>query len=115
MLKLIYDILKNRHLRPYFIGQHRGECEEPIVIIKEGTQIPTLHSNRLGQKVIDIILMVPLRSYINLDPYSDKVKEALAEIDYLRKTGTETPTIVDDDKKAYTKSIEYVLIKKLEG
>lgn len=115
MIQDIYIHLKNNNLNPYFPGQHRGECEEPYVVIKEGTQIPNINTNKLGQKVIDIIIFVPLNSYIAIDPYVKKIRAALKELPYLRKTGLETPVITDDDKKAYTASIEYQIIKKLEG
>ena len=59
--------------------------------------------------------MVPNNSYVAVEPYADDIRNALKELEYLRKTGTETPVIVDDDKKAYTMSIEYLLQKKLEG
>jgi len=39
----------------------------------------------------------------------------MKELTGLRKTGNETPIIVDDTKKAYTTSIEYITQKKLEG
>ncbi|MBC8590610.1 hypothetical protein [Wansuia hejianensis] len=111
----IYTELKEKNLNPYPPGLHKGLCEEPYVVIKEGTQIPSIQSNVLGQKVIDIIVFVPLSSYIAVDPYMKKVRSALKELSYLRKTGLETPIITDDDKKAYTSSIEYVIQKKLEG
>jgi hypothetical protein len=43
-----------------------------------------------------------------------QVREALREIPSLRKTGSETPAIVDDDVRAYTASMEYIVIKRLE-
>ena len=111
----IYTKLKEKNLNPYPPGQHEGLCDEPYVVIKEGTQIPSINTNKLGQKVIDIIVFVPLNSYIAIDPYMKKVRSALKDLYYLRKTGLETPIITDDDKKAYTSSIEYVVQKKLEG
>lgn len=111
----IYTKLRDKNLNPYPPGMHKGLCEEPYVVIKEGTQIPNINTNRLGQRVIDIIIFVPLNSYIAIDPYVKKIRAALKELPYLRKTGGETPIITDDDKKAYTTSIEYVIIKKLEG
>lgn len=115
MVRNIYNHLKEKGLNPYLIGQHKGVCEEPFVIIREGTQMPSFRSRRVGQKVIDIILFGPINSYVVLIPYRENIIEALKELKCLRKTGTETQTIVDDDKKAYTTSIEYILIKKLEG
>ncbi len=111
----IYTKLKENNLNPYPPGKHKGLCEEPYVVIKEGTQIPSIQSNRLGQRVIDIIIFVPLNSYIAIDPYVKKIRAALKELPYLRKQGGETPIITDDEKEAYTMSIEYVLQKKLEG
>ncbi len=111
----IYTKLKEKNLNPFPPGQHKGKCEEPYVVIKEGTQISSINTNKLGQRVIDIIIFVPLNSYIEIDPYVKKIRAALKELPYLRKTGGETPIITDDEKEAYTMSIEYVLQKKLEG
>ena len=66
-------------------------------------------------KLIDIVLFVPLNSYIEVETYMMEIREAMKELIFLRKTGNETPIIVDDSKKAYTTSIEYQIIKKLEG
>lgn len=115
MIDTLYHHLKSEGLNPYLIGQHVGECEKPFVIIKEGTQIPSLHSRNIGQQPIDMILFLPVSSYKQVAIYRKDVIGSLKNIKHLRKTGTETPPIVDDEKKAYTMSIEYVLQKKLEG
>lgn len=115
MWKDIFDKLKEENLNPYPPGQHKGECEELYCVVKESEQIPFMQSNRLGQQAIDIIVFVPLASYIELDPYVKKIRTALKELSNLRKTGFETQAIPDSDKQAYTKSIEYTIIKKLEG
>lgn len=118
-INVVYQYLNYLHkkeegIEPFFIGQHQGLCEKPFVIIKENEQIPTLGTTKTGQKIIDFIVFVPLNSYIELEECMKKVRSTLKEITYLRKTGIETPAIVDDDKKAYTTSIEYVIQKKLE-
>lgn len=115
MMKDIYTQLKDANLNPYFIGQHEGLCRERFIVVKQGTQMASIGSNQVGQTIIDIIVFVPLNSYIELDPYMKEIRQALKELTYLRKTGLETPAITDDEKKAYTTSIEYVLQKKLEG
>ncbi|WP_313758562.1 hypothetical protein [Tissierella sp.] len=76
MWQEIYTKLKENNLNPYPPGKHKGLCEEPYVVIKEGTQIPSINSNRLGQKVIDIIVFVPLDSYIAVDIYVKKIRAA---------------------------------------
>lgn len=115
MWKIIFDKLEEEGLNPYAPGQHEGLCKKPYCVIKEGTQIPSLQSNRLGQKTIDIIVFVPINSYLSLEPYMKSIRAALKGLPNLRKTGFETPAIPDNDKKAYTASIEYVIMKKLEG
>lgn len=115
MVRDIYLHLKEKGLNPYPPGQHKGECEEPFVIVMEGTQMASIQSNRVGQRVMDFIIFVPINSYIAIDPYVKDIRQALKELSYLRKTGLETPIITDDEKKAYTTSIQYTILKKLEG
>jgi hypothetical protein len=111
----IYDCLEENGLNPYPLGKHKGECKENFCIIKEGEQIPNIRSNKIGQQIVEIIVYVPYESYLNLRLYVKEIKNVLKELKFLRKTGNETSVIVDDDKKAYTMSIEYILLKKLEG
>lgn len=115
MYKEIYLKLKEKKLNPYHIGKHEGKCKERYCVVKEGAQIPNIRSNRLGYKRIDIILFVPIGSYIEVERYKEDIKKVMKELKFLRKTGLETPVIVDDEKNAYTMSIEYQIIKKLEG
>lgn len=118
MIKDIYNKLKEDGLNPYWIGQYKGLCRENYVIVKEDIQIPSIKTNKLGQKRVDIILYIPNAtdiSYSNMSPYAKNIRSSLSELEYLRKTGHETPAITDSDKEAYTMSIEYVLQKKLEG
>lgn len=115
MIRAIYDHLKAKNLNPYFIGQHKGECTKRYCVIKENSQVPYFYSNKIGYRLIDIIVFVPLNSYIAIEPYVKEIKSTIKELKFLRKTGNETPIITDDKKKAYTTSIEYQIIKKLEG
>lgn len=118
-MKRIYEHLKgmetDENLNPYFIGQHQGECEKEFAVIRKGTQLSSIMNNKTGQQIVDIILFVPARSFIEMETYATKIRTALKELNYLRKTGLETPVIAEDEKKAYSMSIEYVLQKKLEG
>lgn len=111
----IYDKLNAKGLNAYFPGQYKGLCKDKFCIVRDRSQIPDVSSRMIGRQGIDIILFIPEGSYISIKPYADDIKEALKEIGYLRKTGFETEVVIDDEKEAYTKSIEYVLQKKLEG
>lgn len=115
MWEIIFDKLKEKGLNPYPPGKHTGLCTTPYCVVKEGNQIQSTQSNRLGQRVIDIIVFVPMNSYPAIEPYVKSIRGALKELLNLRKTGFETHIIPDKDKEAYTTSLEYVIMKKLEG
>ncbi len=115
MWKKIYLKLQEKGLNPYAPGQHEGQCMERYCVIKESSQVPFFRSNRTGYRLIDIIVFVPIASYIKVEPYVKEIKAALKELSFLRYTGNETPLITDDEVKAYTTSIEYQIIKTLEG
>ena len=47
--------------------------------------------------------------------YRLSLVKVLSELDYLKKTGLETPVIYEDDIKAYSFSIQYILMKAKGG
>lgn len=112
--KIIYDKLKLDGLNPYPPGSHKGLCDKPYCVILEATVVPSLNSNKLGQAVVEIIVYVPLNSYVKLKEFADSIKASLSSLDFLRKTGFESVVIVDDSKNAYSFSIEYSIFKRLE-
>lgn len=115
MWKAVYDHLKDKGLNPYPPGKHKGPCQASYCVIKDGLQTASIQSNRTGYSILDIIVFVPLDSYVAVGLYMKEIRTALKELTFLRKTGNETPIITDDEKKAYTTSIEYQIFKKLEG
>lgn len=111
----IYDKLREKGLNPYPPGKHVGECKERYCVIKEQTQSAYFNARSVGYRIIDIIVYVPAASYIAVAPYVAEIKGALRELPELRYTGTETPIVTDDERKAYTTSIVYQVMKRLEG
>lgn len=109
----VYEHLRDERIQVYFIGQHEGRVEKPHVTLRDGGQVPNVSTNRLGQQIVDVIILVPVGSYVQLESFKEQVKAVMAKLDWSRKTGTETPPIVDDTKKAYTASIEYIIQKTL--
>lgn len=113
MITRIYNTLKSAGLNPYWPGKHQGECRERYCVVKAGSQVPFFNSNKTGYKLIDIIVYTPISSYTQLDPYIKEIKTALKDLP-LRYAG-ETPVITDESKQAYTTSVQYQILKKLEG
>lgn len=115
MWQRIYTHLKDNGLNPFPPGQHEGICKKRYCVIRESPQVPYFNSNKIGYCLIDIIIFMPISSYIKVKPYQDRIRAALRELSFLRKTGNETPIITDNEVKAYTTSIEYQIMKRLEG
>lgn len=111
----VYDKLKDKGLNPYQPGKHKGLCEERYCVVKYGSQVHFPFTNRVGYKAIDIILYVPLDDYEDVEVYAREIRNAMKELKPIRKTGNETPPIVEDEKKAHTMSIQYQILKELEG
>lgn len=116
MWQRIFNKLRDKGLNPIPLGKHIGECKERYCVIKEQTQSAYFNARGLGYRPIDIIIFVPMASYLDVAPYVAEIKAAMRELrPDLRTTGTETPVITDDDRKAYTTSIVYQVMKRLEG
>lgn len=113
MITSIYTKLKETGLNPYWPGKHTGECAKRYCVVKENNQAPFYYSNKIGYRLLDIIIFVPVSSYVQIEPYAKEIKATLKGLP-LRYAG-ETPVITDDVKKAYTTSIQYQILKKLEG
>lgn len=111
-MKRIYNAL-NKNLKTYFPGQHKGLCEDPYIVLRESTQIPQIGTNQVGQRLIDVIIYAPKNSYVKAEDYRDEVKHEIKKIEVLRKTGNETPWVLDNDKEALTTSVLYTIMKRL--
>lgn len=112
-MKRIYTTLKESGLDVYFSGQHKGLCKTPYVVVKESNQSPELGTRVIGRRIVDIMIYIPIGSYIAIESYREKVKRALLNSSFLRYTGFETPIIIEEDIKAYSTSFEYEIMKEL--
>ena len=106
------DKLEEKGLNPYAPGIKTGICRERYCVVRTGSQIPTV-GNKAGVKLFDIIVYVPKTRYPDIGPYTQEIKTALKELDFLRPTGNETPPVPDDEQEAFTASVEYQVLKKL--
>lgn len=113
MTRNLYDYMKTEGLNPHYPGQYSGVCTEPYTVILVGTQIPDPGTHLVGQRVVDILIYHPVSSYVGMDAWITKTREALRCFHPLRRTGTETPVITEDEIKAYSSSIKYTILKEL--
>lgn len=108
----IFLYLKKLGYEVYSQGQKRDKCKNSYVVIKENG-IFAKAGNIAGYKLFDIIIYHPISNYSTMEFYVENIKQALKDIDELRPTGNETPSIIDSEVQAYTTSIEYQQFKKL--
>lgn len=108
MWKKIYRHLKSKGFEVFSPGQHVGECTKPFIVLRNGGEIG---KDTHATAIMDVMIYYPKNQYSSLEDYRLTVKEALSELSYLRKTGQETPVIYEEEKKAHSFSIEYILMK----
>jgi len=108
----IFLYLKKLGYEVYSPGQKRDKCQNSYVVIKENGTF-RVAGNVAGYKLFDIIIYHPMSNYSTMEFYVENIKKAIKDIDELVPTGNETPSIIDDQIKAYTTSIEYKQFKKL--
>lgn len=113
MFKEIYKHLKEKGLNVYSIGQHEGICNEPYLVIKDNGESEIVGTN-LSNDVIEILIYYPVGQYSSLEGYLNALKGYMKELTKLRRIVDSSPTIIDDDKKAYMTSLYYRKIKQLK-
>ena len=114
MFTEIYEHLKNNGFEVYSIGQHKGICSNPYLVIKEnGTN--EIVGTSLNSEMVEIMIYYPLGSYSKLNQYKQSTLYCMKFLKGIRRIIESSPTIIDDDKKAYTTSFYYRKIKMKEG
>lgn len=106
MLSNIFDILANNGINTYFVGQHRGECGVPYVVVKDAgsTAIPGISLNR---SIFEMIVFYPFGRFDQMEDFMAHVKDTLRGLANLHDARYRSPVIVDEEKRAYTSTIRY--------
>ena len=110
MFKEIYLHLKQNGFNVYSIGQHKGLCESPYIVISETGDSDILGKN-LMNKNVELLIYYPLNSYSEFEGYIEKIKRSMKELSHIRRVIENNPKIIDDDKKAYMTFLSYRIIK----
>ena len=103
--KSLYNHLKTSGFDVYSMGQHKGECKEPYLVLKaRGSDLRYSVSDRL----YEILMYYPASKYSAFPDYIDTVKEAMRPLfPHCRMASDESEHYLDDDKKAYMSSLLY--------
>lgn len=109
MFKEIYLHLKEQGFNVYSIGQHKGKCLEPYLVVSETGDMDITGSG-LMHKTVEVLIYYPVGKYSEVSAYIDSVKKAMQGLK-LRRVITSNPTIIDNDKQAYMTFLSYTRIK----
>lgn len=104
MFENIYKHLKNNGFNVYSIGQHKGLCNDPYIVIKENTD--RLINKSVVSNEVELLLYYPLGSYTSCKEFICNVKKYMKLLK-LRDNNIPFPIIVEDEKQAYMTSISY--------
>ena len=110
MFKEIYLHLKQSGIDVYSIGQHKGLCERPYVVISE-TGDGEIVGKNLMSKNVELLIYYPLSQYSEFEGYIEKIKKTMKELSHIRRVIESNSKIIDDDKKAYMTFLSYKMIK----
>lgn len=111
MFKLVARVLMAKGVDIYSIGQHKGLCTTPYVVIKENTDNSTISKN-INRGIVDLHIYYPIGSYSKVMPYIESVLNIMDNIAELKPVYDGVPIITDDEKQAYTTRLSYQILKK---
>lgn len=109
----IYKYLSDNGVEVYTPSQKKGECTKPYVVVKtQGTDKYLQYSST--RTLYDLMCYVPKDHYTRLEPFVEKVKNLMRDLQpMIMPTYTETPAFYDDTVKAHMISIQYRNYRKI--
>ena len=103
----IYKHLKSKGFDVYSPGQHQGECIKPYVVLKDAGLNP-FSSFSSSQALYDVMCYVPKERFSILEPYVEKVKEAMKGLyPAIIPVYFQTASFLDDTVKGHMISVQY--------
>ena len=114
MFAQIYKYLKENGFDVYSIGQHKGICTNPYIVVKENGESEIVGTS-LTNDIVELLIYYPVGTYSKLNEYKQSVLYTMKLLKGIRRVIDPMPTIIDDDKKAYMTSFTYKKIKTKEG
>ena len=114
MFTQIYKHLKENGFDVYSIGQHKGICKSPYIVIKENGESEIIGTS-LTNDIVELLIYYPIGTYSKLNKYKQSTLYTMKLLKGIRRVVEAMPTVIDDDKKAYMTSFTYRKIKTKEG
>ena len=98
----------------YDPGCQAGRCVSPYVVVHDqGTTPQPGTRGMLGQRIYEIVCLVPNSKAAGLEPMTRAVAAALAPLSPLRPTGEKAPAEIEQNYQAQSMSMVYVMPVRL--
>ena len=98
----------------YAPGEHVGVCKTPYIVLHEGGTVRMIESRHVGYATLNVICYVPLGRYEDMVPMAARVRADMRALaPQVRPTGYMGPTIIEEEYKAHSKTLEYQTQKRL--
>lgn len=109
----IYLHLKKHGFEVYFPAQKMGECLSPYVVVKDAATSKYLDFSSTIT-YYDVMCYVPKDQFSKLEPFVEKVEEAMKGlVPMIKPVYTKTPSFYDDSFKAHMVSVQYKNYKQI--
>lgn len=103
--KEIHRHLSENKFLVYSPGQHKGECTEPYIVLRDNG---VMRRQSLEVAEYEVLLYYPIDHYSEFSGYIGQVKEAMNKLyPALKLTDDEQPHYPDEDVRAYMTSLIY--------
>lgn len=104
--KTIYQHLKSEGYDVYSMGQHKGLCVAPYIVIRNNGTVTELS---VSSTDYELLLYYPIDHYSEFEDYIDSVRETMNEL-YpagLKLVDDASEHYLDDDVRGYQSSLLY--------
>lgn len=109
----IYLHLKEKGFEVYFPTQKQGECLSEYVVVKDATTSKYLDFSSTVT-YYDIMCYVPKDRFSTLEPFVERVKEAMrGMVPVIKPTYSQTQSFYDDSVKGHMISVQYKNYRKI--
>ena len=113
-LKDIYKCLKDANFDVYFVGQHKGDCVSPYVVVKQGV---SSHFQEVSSNIdyYELLLYVPKNKPSSIEPMLVNVEQTMKALYPMIKCQNErTEMFYDDSVSGWMRSTLYSNYRKIE-
>lgn len=103
--KTIYQHLRQEGYDVYSVGQHKGICSSPYIVIRNAGTVTELS---VSQTDYELLLYYPMDHYSEFEEYIDTVRDTMnALYPGLKLADDSSEHYLDEDVRAYQASLVY--------